>query len=79
MLNIIKLRDFQPRWRCRQIHCASSYDQKKGNNKFENKKQPQLTENLTVWKSDNQGVKEETSIQPGRRGGDGQPGGEDSG
>ena len=42
------------------------------------KKQPKLTENRTVWKSDNQGVKEETFIQTGGRGGDGQPGGEDS-
>ena len=34
-----------------------------------------MTENPTVWKSDNQGVKEETFIQTGRRGGDGQLGG----
>ena len=40
------------------------------NNKFKNKKQPELTENRTVWNSDNQGVKEETFIQNGRRGGD---------
>ena len=33
-----------------------------------------MTENPTVWKSDNQGDKEETFIQTGRRGGDGQPG-----
>ena len=33
-------------------------------------------ENQTVWKSDNQGVKEETFIQTGRRGGDRQPGAE---
>ena len=46
---------------------------------FKNKKQPELTENRTVWKSDNQGVKEETFIQTSRRGGDGQLGGEDSG
>ena len=31
-------------------------------------------ENRTVWKSDNQGVKEETFIQTSRRGGDGQLG-----
>ena len=37
-----------------------------------------MTENQTVWKSNNQGVKEETFIQTGRRGGDGQPGREDS-
>ena len=42
------------------------------------KKQPQLPENRTVWKCDNQGVKQETFIKTGRRGRDGQPGGEDS-
>ena len=41
---------------------------------FKNKKQPQLTEDRTVWKSDNQGDKEETLIQTSRRGGDGQLG-----
>ena len=30
--------------------------------KTKNKKQPELTENRTVWKSDNQGDKEETFI-----------------
>ena len=29
-----------------------------------------LPENLTVWNSDNQGVKEETFIQTGSRGGE---------
>ena len=38
---------------------------KDNNNKFKNKKQPELTENQTVWKSDNQGVKKETSRQVG--------------
>ena len=33
-----------------------------------------MTENQTVWKSGNQGDKEETFIQTSRRGGDGQPG-----
>ena len=33
-----------------------------------------MSKNQTVWKSDNQGAKEETFIQVGRRGGDGQPG-----
>ena len=51
---------------------------KKDNNKFKNKKQPELAENQTVWNSDNQRVKEETFIQNSRRGGDGQPGGENS-
>ena len=36
--------------------------------------QPELTENRTVWKCDNQGIKEETFIQTGRRSGDGQLG-----
>ena len=44
------------------------------NLKTTTKKKPELTENQTVWKSENQGVKEETFIQTGRRGGDGQPG-----
>ena len=38
------------------------------------KKQWELPENRTVWKSDTQGVKEETFIQTDRRGRDGQPG-----
>ena len=54
------------------MHFASSYNQK-DINKFKNKKQPELPENRTVWKSDNQGDKAETFIQTGRRGGDGQP------
>ena len=37
------------------------------------KKHPELPENRTVWKSNNQGVKE-TFIQTGRRGGEGKPG-----
>ena len=78
MLCKIDFRDFQPRWRHTWTHCAPSHNQMKDNNKFKNKKQPELTENQTVWKSDNQGVKEETFIQTGRRGGDGQPGREDS-
>ena len=63
------------KWRKRHksIHFASSHKQK-DNNKCKNKKQPELPENRTVWKSNNQGVKEETFIQTGRRGGDGQPG-----
>ena len=39
-----------------------------------NKKQPELTENRTVSKSDNQGDKKETFIQTDGRGGDGQLG-----
>ena len=51
------------------MHCASLHNQKK-DNKFKNKKQPDLTENKTVWKSDNQEVKEETFNQTSRRGGE---------
>ena len=51
---------------------------KEGQQQFKNKKQPELTENQTVWKSDNQGDKEETFIQTSRRGGDGQQGRDDS-
>ena len=40
-------------------------------------KTPELAENQTVWKSNNQGDKEDTFIQTCRRGRDGQPGGED--
>ena len=47
---------------------------KEVNNRFKNRKQPELPENQTLWKSDNQGVKKETFIQTGRWGGDGQPG-----
>ena len=50
---------------------------KEGQQQFKNKKQPELTENQTVWKSNNQGD-EETLTQTHRRGGDGQPGREDS-
>ena len=55
-----------------------SHNQKKDNNKFKNKNQPELPGNRTVWKSDNQGIKEETFTQTSRRGRDGQLGGEDS-
>ena len=51
---------------------------KEGQQQFKNKKQPELTETRTAWKSDNQGYKEETFIQTGRRGGAGSQGGEDS-
>ena len=64
----------QPRWRHRWIHYASFHKQTQDDNKFKNKKQPELPENRTVWKSDNQGVKEETFIQTGKRGGDRQLG-----
>ena len=42
--------------------------------KFKNIKQPELLENRTVWKSDNQGVKEETFTQTGMRDADRQLG-----
>ena len=44
---------------------------KEGQQQFKNKKQPELTKNRTIWKSNNQGVKEHTFIQTVRRGGDG--------
>ena len=47
---------------------------KEGQPQFKNKKQPELTENRTTQKSDDQGDKEETFIQTSRRGGDGQLG-----
>ena len=59
-------------WRYRQICFASSHNQNKDNNQYKNKKQPELPENQTAWKSDNQGVKEETFIQTGRKGRGGQ-------
>ena len=46
----------------------------RANNKFKNKKVPEVPETITVWKSNNQGVKEKTFIQTGRWGGDRQPG-----
>ena len=46
---------------------------KEGQQQFKNKK-TELTENQTVWKSHNQGDKEEPFIQTGRRSGDGQLG-----
>ena len=41
---------------------------KEGQQQFKNKKQPELREKRTVGTSDNQGDKEETFIQTGRRG-----------
>ena len=41
---------------------------KEGQQQFKNKKQQELTENRTVWKSDSQGDKEESFIQTRRRG-----------
>ena len=40
---------------------------------------PELPENQTIWKSDNQEVKEETFNQPGRKGRGGQRGSEGRG
>ena len=50
---------------------------KEGQQQFKNKKHPELTENHTLWKSNNQGDKEETFIQSSRRGGHRQLGRED--
>ena len=49
-------------------HTVPLAQSKEGQQQFKNKKQPELTENWTVWKSDNQGDKEETFIQTSRRG-----------
>ena len=38
---------------------------KEGQQQFKNKKQPELTENQTVWKSDKQGDKEDTLTETG--------------
>ena len=54
------------------------HNQKKDNNKFKNTKQPEVTENQTIWKYENPGVKEETFIQTSRIDGGGQQGREDS-
>ena len=57
-----------------QVDTLCLIPQPKGQQEFKNKKQPKLTENGTVWKSNNQEDKEETVIQTGRRGRDGQLG-----
>ena len=51
---------------------------KEGQQQFKNKKQPELTENQIIWKSDNQRNKEETFIQTSRRAETSRQGGEDS-
>ena len=43
---------------------------KEGQQQAEKQKQIEMTENQTVWKSDNKGVKEETFIQTSRRDGE---------
>ena len=55
-----------------QVDTLCLLTQPKEGQQFKNKKQPELTENRTEWKSDNQGDREKTLIQTGRRGGDGQ-------
>ena len=50
---------------CRWTHYASSHNQKKENNNLKTRT-TRLPENQTVWKSNNQGVKEDTFIQTGR-------------
>ena len=47
-------------------HTAPLAQPKEGQQQLENKKQPELTENQTTRKSDNQGDKEETFIQTGQ-------------
>ena len=66
--------DFWPSGRHRQTHCASSHNQNNNcslKTKTTRTEQPKQTENLTVWKSDNERDKEDTFIQTGRRGRDG--------
>ena len=58
-----------------QIHFASSHNKKK---EFKNKKPPEWPENRTVYKSDNQGVKEENSSRPVGGAETGSWGGEDT-
>ena len=57
-----------------QVDTLCLLAQPKEGQQFKNKKQTELTENQTEWKSNNQGDKEETFIQTGRRGRDGQQG-----
>ena len=52
----------------------STQSKKKDNTNFKTKNTPELPENQTIWKFDNQGIKEETFIQTGRRARDGQLG-----
>ena len=44
------------------------HNHKNDHNYLQNEKEPKLPANRTVWKSDNQGFKEEIFIQVGRRG-----------
>ena len=44
-VRIYFLREFRPKWRHRQKHFTSSYNQKKGNNQFKSKEQPELPKN----------------------------------
>ena len=69
---------FWSRWRHRVDTLCLLAQPNEGQQQFKNKKQPELTENQTVLKSNNQGDKEKTFIKTRRRGGDRQPGGEDS-
>ena len=61
-----------------QVDTLCLLAQPKEEKQFKNKKQPELTENRTAWKSNNQGDKEETLTQTSRRDRDRRPGGEDS-
>lgn len=45
-----------------------------GNNQYKYRKQPEVPEHQNIWKSNNQGLQEDTFIQTGRVGGDGKPG-----
>ena len=58
--------EFWTRWRHRQKCFTSLHNQKKDNNQFKNRKQPELPENQPAWKSKNPGVKG-TFIKTGKR------------
>ena len=47
-----------------QVDTRHLLSQPKGKQQFKNKKQPELTENRTVWKYHNQGDKEDTFREP---------------
>ena len=75
-MKIIKIRGLSAKMEAYIDTLSLLTQPKEGQQQFKNKKQPELTENRTVWKSDHQGDKEETLTQTGRRGRDGQLGGE---
>ena len=57
-LIIIQNQEGGLRWRHRKKCFISSHNQKKNNNQFKTKEQPELLEKTFLWKSNNQEVKE---------------------